>query len=1107
MSKKSDQVSTSLNLLDKSKIRHWITDNIHSDATEQSVELLLILTYLSDDYDTLYYVNSNSGEYRMISRNEEFNLKINSKLVTGGNFFSDININLQKVIFPEDIKALEALTDRDNMEKAFGTGDTFIIEYRLIIDNVPVWYSLKSVKISDESANAFYAVGVKRIEEEKKRQQEIDFSKTFCDFLLKSYISAYYISLEDNSWIALKRASVIAENYPIIPDYTVTLKRYMNDVVHPDDREVFSVLMKPEEIKSRLKEAQNFIFTIRVERDTELIVRCEVIRGTDESHFALGFVDITDEMQNQQRRLLGAIPLSFDILTKANIGLWSFELDEGKEPRMYVDEAMLGLIGLEQQVSPEETYHAWYDNIDKDAYGIVSDAVEKMISGEHAEVQYPWHHPDGHTLIVRCGGVRNWKYTSGVRIEGTHQDVTEVLHFDEAETKRQMEKEHILANQQRHLKSFGDMVNASMWRIDINDSNEIVYVNWSDEFRHMLGFDSGTDDFPNVIESWSSRLYPEDRDRALENLENSFQSRNYDGFVYDIEYRVIRKSGEPCWYHAVGRMEDLGGGIRSLYGIFFDISADKLLEEQRRQLAEALSMAEAANRAKTIFLNNMSHDIRTPMNAIIGYTGLAASHIDNKTQVQDYLSKISQSSDHLLSLINDVLDMSRIESGKMNLSEKEENLSDIIHTLRNIVQGDIRSKQLDFYVDAVDVNDENIFCDKLRLNQVLLNILSNAIKYTPAGGTVAMRVTEKAVKPSGLATYVFCIKDNGMGMSKEFLKTIYDPFTRVKSSTVSGIQGTGLGMAISKSIIDMMGGSIEIVSEPGKGTEVTIEFQFKLQTTHEVPSAIPELKGVRALVVDDDSNTCISITKMIRDIGMRDEWCTSGKEAVIRASEATQIGDGFKLYVIDWLMPDMNGIETTRRIRKVIGDEAPIIILTAYDWSDVEDEAKEAGVTSFISKPLFPSDLNKVLSKCFGHDNPEVSEDHTPDIDFSGKKVLLVEDNLINREISTEILEEEGFIVESAEDGDIAVDMLRDLGEDYYDVVLMDIQMPRMDGYEATRAIREMYPDSTLPIIALSANAFAEDKTASIASGMNDHIAKPINLPELFGALSRYLKK
>ena len=525
--------------------------------------------------------------------------------------------------------------------------------------------------------------------------------------------------------------------------------------------------------------------------------------------------------------------------------------------------------------------------------------------------------------------------------------------------------------------------------------------------------------------------------------------------------------------------------------------------QNKEMLEVALNQAEAANRAKTTFLNSMSHDIRTPMNAIIGYTGLASSHIDNREQVQDYLAKIGQSSEHLLSLINDVLDMSRIESGKVSITEKDEDLAEILHTLRNIVQADVNSKQLDLFLDT-DVTHQYVRCDKLRLNQVLLNILSNSIKYTQAGGMVSLRVKETGLTETGYGKYEFRIKDNGMGISEEFLKTIYEPFTRVKSSTMSGIQGTGLGMAITKNIVDMMAGTIEIQSKEGEGTETVLNFSFRTaDAPREEPARIAQLEGLKSLVVDDDVSACQNVAKMLRDTGMRSEWCTSGKEAVIRTEEAVRIGELFKVYVIDWMMPDMNGIETTRRIRQVVGDEVPIIVLTSYDWSDIEEEAREAGVTAFVSKPLFPSDLHDVLNRCCGTASAETAEQEKG-YDFSGKRTLLVEDNEMNREIATELLEETGLAVDTAEDGAVAVKAVEEKGTDYYDFILMDIQMPVMDGYEATRRIRALPGGDQVSIIALSANAFEEDVQKSLSMGMNAHVAKPIDVNVLFETMKGF---
>ena len=571
--------------------------------------------------------------------------------------------------------------------------------------------------------------------------------------------------------------------------------------------------------------------------------------------------------------------------------------------------------------------------------------------------------------------------------------------------------------------------------------------------------------------------------------------------------RYIYRNRSKQWIalSAIVQNRDENGRVTDIQFLTHDVTDQRERElQQEGALRIALASAEHANKAKTAFLNNMSHDIRTPMNAIIGFTALAAAHMDQPDLVKDYLTKIGTSSQHLLSLINDVLDMSRIESGVVKIEEKEVCIPDILHDLKTIIQGNIQAKQQDLYIDTQDVVHENVITDRLRLNQILLNIVSNAIKFTPVGGMVNIRVSEKPCSRRGFTIFEFRIRDNGIGMSEEFQTHVFDSFSRERSSTQSGIKGTGLGMAITKNIVDMMGGTISLTSKEGKGTEFVVTLNFKTLEKATVYGAIPELVGARALVVDDDVHTCMSVSKMLREIEMRVDWSTSGKEAVIRANEAFEENDAFKVYIIDWLMPDMNGIETVRRIRAVVGDETPIIILTAYDWADIEQEAKEAGVTAFVEKPIFMSELRRVLTKPM-EIKEETSQQTERETRYSGKKLLLVEDNELNREIATALLEEIGIIVDSVEDGTDAVERMNEVEDDRYDLIFMDIQMPKMDGYMTTREIRTLKNNkkANIPIIAMTANAFEEDKKKAFKAGMNAHIAKPIDIKTILAVFDQ----
>ena len=573
-------------------------------------------------------------------------------------------------------------------------------------------------------------------------------------------------------------------------------------------------------------------------------------------------------------------------------------------------------------------------------------------------------------------------------------------------------------------------------------------------------------------------------------------------------YRVVYKrlyGGEEEYYQLDFTKVDAVS--KDFIMAFKNVNAEYLEEKEKNEALQlALTAAEYANEAKTKFLNSISHDIRTPMNAIIGFTALARRDIENQEKVKEYLKKITTSSDHLLSLINDVLDMSRIESGKMKIEENEVHLPDVFNDIRTIMQPDIKAHGIDLFFDTLDVKNEDVICDRLRLNQVMINLLNNAIKFSKPGGIISVRLIQKPNAPKGYADYEIHVKDNGIGMSKDFQEHVFEAFAREETSTVSRIQGSGLGMAITKNIVNLMDGTIKVNSKQNVGTEFILNFRFRLTNNPVVYEKIDQLQNVRALIVDDDMNCCCSLSDMLSDIGLRSDWSTSGKEAIVRTEFAMNRNDPYGVYIIDWSMPDMNGIETVRRIRKIIGEDTPIIIMTAYDYSDIEEEARLAGVNDFCSKPIFMSELREVLAKPFETHTDKKNKENDYSM-LKGKKILLAEDNKLNQEVAKELLTDAGLVIDVVEDGDLAVAKMRYAKENQYDLILMDIQMPRMDGFTAAKEIRTLSNSNiaNIPIIALTADAFSETKKAVIEAGMNGHVAKPLNVKEVLKTIKEVL--
>lgn len=653
--------------------------------------------------------------------------------------------------------------------------------------------------------------------------------------------------------------------------------------------------------------------------------------------------------------------------------------------------------------------------------------------------------------------------------------------------------EYKLAKKDQERDAILKTIPGGLARVDARDCETILW--YGGNFLEMLGY---TDEqFVHELHSKCSYVHPDDRERAASLMRSISQTGEYSVG----EFKFVTRSGDVriltvtlCYVSG----EDSWDGIPSIYSVGIDITEERREQErQRRALEDAYQSLHVANLAKSNFLSSMSHDIRTPMNAIIGMTTIARANLHEPEKVNGCLGKINASSMHLLRLINEVLDMSKIESGKVDLV-----LEDV-----SICRPMMVAKEQEFKVNIFNVHGEHVITDGDRLQQVFMNLLSNAIKYTPEGGKISLTINELKSELPTKGNYEFIFTDNGIGMSDEYVQHVFEPFARAEDERISKIQGTGLGLAITQNIVQMMNGTIEVQSRLGQGSTFTVSVPLELQLKEEQEHE--ELSGLPVLVVDDEQAVCESATMLLQELGMRGSWVMSGAEAVERVVEAHERRDDFYAVILDWKMPDMDGLETVRVIRKRVGPKVPIIIISAYDYSNIEKEFITAGADAFISKPLFKSKMLHVLQLFCDTYKDDCDGDIVPELhkELAGKKVLLVEDNELNREIAVELLEMQGLKVEAAENGKVAVEMFAMSVPGYYDVVLMDIQMPVMDGYEATAALRALPRRDavSIPILALTANAFITDAGKAKNAGMNDHITKPINLDVLFAALYKWL--
>ncbi len=786
-------------------------------------------------------------------------------------------------------------------------------------------------------------------------------------------------------------------------------------------------------------------------------------------------------------------------------GFFIYKADDDGE-LLYANDAVCRIFGCENLEELKAlTGFTFRGMVFVDDYEWVSDAITDQLN----ETRYALDHIE--YRIVRKDGEVRWVDDYGHFVES---DVYNGLYYvfisDVTDKRRKADNDKALRSAVIEALT---RVYDSVWLIDDIPTQHFQLYRVDENLSHLLPANQAIkiDRFSDAFAFYSNLVLEEDRQGFLEAVTPEEIVRNTEErIIYSVPFRRVFETGIRYYRLEFAKL-DLGNGKTGIVTGFKDVDDEVRREQQIQQaLRDAVDAANASSKAKSDFLSNMSHDIRTPMNGIIGMTTIAINSLDDREKVADCLRKITESSNHLLSLINEFLDMNKIESGKIELMEEEFDLAELIDGMLAMTRSQIQAHNHTFRMDIVGVQHERVIGDNRRLQQVFINIMGNAIKYTPDGGKISLCVVETPTKAHDFGHYQFIFEDNGYGMTEEFQKHLFEPFARANDKRTVGIQGTGLGMTITRNIVRMMGGDIAVESTYGVGSKFTVSVYLKLQETEDID--YDSFLNLRVLVVDDDPACCESTCGVLNDMGMNSEWVLSGKAAVDRVRTRCEQGRGFFAIIIDWKIPDQGGIETTRQIRQIVGDDVPIVIFSAYDLSEIESEAREAGADSFMSKPLFRTKLATLFDSLVNKQSAALDSDAAlhdlEELNLDGRRILLAEDQEINAEIARDFLEMTGLEVDWAKDGSEAVRMFEASPDGYYAMILSDIRMPVMDGYEATKTIRAMdraYAKD-IPIVAMSANAFTEDVMSSKKAGMNDHIAKPIDIEALAQVLSKYVR-
>ncbi len=938
--------------------------------------------------------------------------------------------------------------------------------------------------------------------------------------LSEGIASAFYIDFDNNSFIVENLSEdlrTVVTNFVKRQQqcFSEATAAYCHNFVHEDDLARMLYEFKISTILNRLSAKHSYYIQYRV-KDNEDNQRYFEIHITDagrtnKDHKAFMSFRCIDEQKEkeleQQKALENALENTRIYAKRAqenlNIindiigsGLWYMEFDEkGNMNRCVWSDTFRKMLGFNDIYDFPDRLESWSDRLHPEERDKIMEAYWNCVAGRgDYDVQYRLLKKDNKYTWYRTVG-KVVRYTNGKPrlFAGTFVDITE---------DREKERLHSI------IASVVSIYFAS-WVININEDSitELSVPEYAHPIARNSHF-SANEAMRILVDDYIISEADKNKMRKFLDVATASERLGSQNTI-TAEYKGKANGWSTANIITVGK--DASGNVTEYVLALRGIDQEKKSEIKIKQaLEDAYEAANRANAAKSDFLSNMSHDIRTPMNAIIGMTAIACAHIDDRERVQDCLSKITVSSKHLLGIINEVLDMSKIESGKLDLNMEDFDLAELVDNLIAMCKPQIEAMHHELIVDIKDIEHEFVTGDSQRIQQAFMNLMSNAIKYTPEGGKIRLSITEKPTNRAKVGCYEFIFEDNGIGMSEEFQKHLFEPFSRAADSRVMLQQGTGLGMSITRNIVGMMNGDINVRSEPDKGTRFTVTIFLSLQdvNTDKIDSDLIDLP---VLVADDDIITCESSCDMLRELGMLGEWVLSGEEAVKRVISRHEQHDDYFAIILDWKMPGMDGVATTRAIRRAVGEEVPIIIISAYDWSDIELEARAAGANAFISKPMFKSRMVHTFKALFDGNADAATFNGTVSKiiqqDFSGRRVLLVEDNELNAEIAGEILGMANITVEYAKDGREALNKMESVADGYYDMVFMDIQMPVMNGYEATRAIRAINRNylKKVPIIAMTANAFAEDVEAARDVGMNQHIAKPIDFNQLLLVLNTWM--